>query len=322
MYRLGLVAALALFVTACIGPQYQHNKSAIAVLPVVETTPVPSNDDAADDPAIWVHPSDTSKSLVLGTDKRAGLAVYNLQGEQIQFIERGRLNNVDVRQGISVAGQQLDIAVATNKTNRSIDVFVIGSNGLVRFLQAQVLAIPKLYGICLHHRNGTDLVAFVNNKAGWHQQWLLNPNGQLTPTMEGEFLIASQPEGCVVNDSTNTLYFGEEDLGVWKMPADFRTADKRVLIDEVGAGHLSADVEGMAIYHAEQQSILVVSSQGDNSYALYDLADDTFLISVRIAKNVLGDVKVDGAQETDGIAVSSANFGGALARGLFVHESH
>jgi 3-phytase len=36
----------------------------------VETEPVPSSGDAADDPAIWVHPGDPARSLVLGTDKK------------------------------------------------------------------------------------------------------------------------------------------------------------------------------------------------------------------------------------------------------------
>ena len=36
-----------------------------------QTVPVPHGGDAADDPAIWIHPTDPEKSLLLGTDKRA-----------------------------------------------------------------------------------------------------------------------------------------------------------------------------------------------------------------------------------------------------------
>src|SRR5262245_62124935 len=40
----------------------------------LETEPFFDSDDAdADDPAIWVHPGDTSKSIVVGTLKNGGL---------------------------------------------------------------------------------------------------------------------------------------------------------------------------------------------------------------------------------------------------------
>lgn len=42
------------------------------VYATVETTPVPSGGDAADDVAIWVHPTDVSMSAVVGTNKQGG----------------------------------------------------------------------------------------------------------------------------------------------------------------------------------------------------------------------------------------------------------
>ena len=67
------------------------------VVATLETEPVPSSGDAADDPAIWIHPTDPLLSTILGTDKLLGLAVYDLSGQQIQFIPDGNLNNVDLR---------------------------------------------------------------------------------------------------------------------------------------------------------------------------------------------------------------------------------
>src|SRR5687768_16861420 len=66
----------------------------------VETTPVAGRGDAADDPAIWVHPVDPSLSTIIGTDKKAGgLAVYDLEGRQLQFAKLTGVNNVDLRDG-------------------------------------------------------------------------------------------------------------------------------------------------------------------------------------------------------------------------------
>src|SRR3989337_2683988 len=78
-----LTALLAIF---SIRPD--HSLAAPAsVMPTVETTPVPDAGDAADDVAIWIHPTDPSLSTVIGTDKLAsgGLGVYNLAGNQLYF---------------------------------------------------------------------------------------------------------------------------------------------------------------------------------------------------------------------------------------------
>ena len=65
----------------------------------METAPVYSQvgEDAADDPAIWINTENPENSLVIGTDKNAGLYSYNLNGEIVQFLKAGALNNVDLR---------------------------------------------------------------------------------------------------------------------------------------------------------------------------------------------------------------------------------
>lgn len=316
MWRRCLMLLALMAVAACHGLSPSAKPRMAQITAAVETTPVASAGDAADDPAIWVHPHDASKSLILGTDKRRGLAVYNLQGQQLQFLAQGKLNNVDVRQTIVLSDGAHDMAVATNRSTNSLDIFSISADGQLSVLLSQPVALAGLYGLCLQRRSSGELVAFVNSKDGWYQQWLLTPAGTVAPVLEGEFLIASQPEGCVVDDASATLYFGEESLGVWKMPADYRAADRRVLIDTVSGNNLQADVEGMAIYHHQHQRVLIVSSQGDSSFALYNLNDDSYIGSVRIAANKRR--RIDGVQDTDGVAVSSANFGGVFEHGVLV----
>src|SRR5687767_9180556 len=81
----------------------------------VETEPVQSKEDAADDPAIWLHPTDPSRSLVIGTDKKQGLDVYDLTGKRVQSLPDGRMNNVDLRYGFPLANRQVAIVAATNR---------------------------------------------------------------------------------------------------------------------------------------------------------------------------------------------------------------
>jgi 3-phytase len=61
----------------------------VSVVPVVETPQTVDTDEAplgvlegdSDDPAIWVHPTDPEKSLVLASLKNWGLAVFDLAGQ-------------------------------------------------------------------------------------------------------------------------------------------------------------------------------------------------------------------------------------------------
>jgi hypothetical protein len=58
----------------------------VPVKATVETNPVSDGGDAADDIAIWVHPSDSALSTVIATNKRGGMLVYDLTGAEIQYL--------------------------------------------------------------------------------------------------------------------------------------------------------------------------------------------------------------------------------------------
>ena len=55
-----------------------------------------ANADAADDPAIWRNAANPAASLIVATDKKAGLYVYGLDGKVRSFVAAGRVNNVDL----------------------------------------------------------------------------------------------------------------------------------------------------------------------------------------------------------------------------------
>lgn len=65
-----------LFVTSCNSATYQ-------VQATVETDPVHTSGDGADDTAIWLHPDTPEQSLIAGTDKGGGLIVYNLAAWEV-----------------------------------------------------------------------------------------------------------------------------------------------------------------------------------------------------------------------------------------------
>ena len=289
-----------------------------AVHAVVETEPVRGRGDAADDPAIWIHPDDASLSLILGTDKRRGLSVYDLSGREVQFLPRGRVNNVDLRQGAAMAGGPVTLVAATNRSERAMDIFTVSGEGKVELALAQALEIGDPYGICMHLDASGTAYAFVNGSDGEYEIWRLNETGELAPQRIDQFSLPTKPEGCVVDDHTGIAYIGEEEHGIWKMPARAGGFEDKTLLDSVESDRLTADVEGLDIYRTgEGGAILVASSQGDYTFAFYDLNDgDRYLGSVRIADSPVSDI--DGAEETDGLAVSSVNLGPGFEQGLLV----
>lgn len=309
--------ASAAFLAGCESP-VQVNETATPIVAIAETQPVESSDDAADDPAIWVHPENPEASLILGTDKRSGLGVYSLEGELVQFLNRGRLNNVDIRQNVPTNQGVMDIIVATNRTHIALDIFSIDNRGEVHFLLSQPLDTVDPYGVCMGLDNDGNAYAYTNDsETSEYQQWRLNPEGELSPELVGSWQLNSQPEGCAVHDASQTLYFGEENYGLWKMPANANRADEMLLIEPVGNGQLVADIEGMDIYEKGTTRWLVVSSQGDYSYAVYDLNNnDAYLGSFRVVDNL--ELGVDGSEETDGLTLSSAYLGEKYSQGMLV----
>lgn len=290
---------------------------AAVVEPRAQTELVARLGDVADDPAIWVHPSDPAQSRVLGTNKKQGLLVYDLQGRQRQFLASGRLNNVDLRQGVLMDGQAMDLAVASQRDDNSVVLFGIDASGVVAELARFATGFAEIYGICLFQPRAGGLEVIVNDKGGAFRQYRVGRSAsRWSGTLSREFRVGSQPEGCVADDRSERLFIGEEKRGVWTLGA--RAGQPARLRQVLGIGKdLRPDVEGMAIYYGAQASYLIVSSQGDNSYAVLDAVAPyrvrgRFKVGFNLAEGI------DGTSDTDGLDVTSRNLGAAYPKGLLV----
>ena len=183
MFAVGLAALLTGgFTGGCSEePAVTTRTDLPVVYAVVETEPVRGKGDAADDPAIWIHPEDASASLILGTDKRLGLSVYDLSGREVQFLRRGRINNVDLRQGVAMAEGPVTLAAATNRTERAMDIYRVSRQGRVELALAQPLEMEDPYGICMHLDGAGVAYAYVNGSDGAYEIWRLNAGGNWRP---------------------------------------------------------------------------------------------------------------------------------------------
>lgn len=285
------------------------------VFAVGETSPVLSEDDAADDPAIWINRNNPSASLILGTDKQAGLYIYDLKGEVRQFLPAGRLNNVDVRQDVVIDGWSGDIAAASNRTDDTVTLFAIEAGQVVETGRFPSL-ITEPYGLCMGETSDGVFV-FVAFKTGDLIAFRLSGPGGGAEAARLKF--DTQLEGCVLDDGAGVLYVGEEARGIWKTGFDGTGFATPRLVDEVRtASGMAADVEGLTIYDSgDGRGYLIASSQGNNSYAVYRReGENEFITRFRIAA---GDL-IDGAEETDGIAVTSASLGDEFPAGIFIAQ--
>lgn len=299
------------------------SESAKLVFASVETEPVPSAHDAADDPAIWVHPSDSSRSLVIGTDKKNGLEVYDLAGKRVQSLPDGRMNNVDIRHGFELGGQQVAIVAATNRTDQTLALYAVNGDGRLSNVSDGKIAtgMADPYGLCMYRSQAGEYFVFANDgDSGAYKQWQLEARGsKVGARLVREFTVGSQAEGCAADDGTAHLYIAEEDVGLWRYSASPAGGDARKQIDSVASGHLTDDAEGVAIFYgAGSSGYLLVSSQGSNDYNIYrrDGANE-FIGKFAIATNPAG---IDGTTDTDGIDVTSASLGSAFPHGVFIAQ--
>ncbi len=279
---------------------YHDANSVNTIFASVETDSVNTEGDSADDPAIWIHPDDPEQSLIIGTNKKSGLAVYDLSGKQIQFLEYGLPNNVDLRQDVKFFGESEDLGAFSDRMDNTVGWISI-NDGKIAFTRKFAVK-EEPYGFCLG-KSEQSLFAFVTYKSGLVEQYELVKNESVfNMPLRDSFKLETQLEGCVYDDSRNRLFVGEEAKGVWIFDNASETLVNPILIDEVGSENgIVADIEGIALYHSEEPK-LFVSSQGNDSFAVYEaLPPYSFIKRFRISAGTA----VDGAQETDGIEVTN-----------------
>jgi 3-phytase len=317
--------ASALGLRAADAGQEAEAAAPAVVRPVLETEVAASFGDAADDPAIWVHPEDPAKSLVIGTDKQLGLYVFDLEGRTLFTAPDGRMNNVDLRDGFPLGGEEVTLVAASNRSHDTIAVYRLdaGAPRLVDVAAGPLATgFADPYGLCLYRSaESGDLFVFVNEgDEGTFRQWRLHDdgNGRVAAELVREFEVGSQAEGCVADDETGALFVTEEGVGLWKYSAEPDGGDERRAIDDVDGGRLEADVEGVALWLApDGGGYIVVSSQGADNYLLYERGGEhAYVGSFHVVANAAAGV--DGASETDGLDVTSAPLGDRFPQGLLV----
>lgn len=329
----GVAVLLAGSVAATLA---QTDQAAREVKPVVTSDPVPHDPD---DPAIWIHPTDPTRSIVVVTDKiekTGGLYVFGLDGKLRQTIAPlDRPNNVDIEYGFELGGRSVDIAVATERKRSRLVVFAIGSDGKLSDVTGKTAVFADAkgeeaapMGISLYRRPRDGAIfAIVSRKEGPSGSYL----GQyrLTGSKEGKvdvtevrrfglFSGSGEIEAIVVDDPLGWVYYSDEGAGIRKYAADPDSPDAAKELALFGTAGWKGDREGLALWsRPDGTGYLVATDQisGASEFHVYrregapgrphDQATEIALLRSK-------------ADETDGIEVVSSPLGPNFPRGMMV----
>jgi len=327
----GLLALLAACATGEV--DYQGEGEGLVgvgapVRAVLETPPVGDpGQDAADDPAVWASAAPvrvgaaTVSGFVAGTDKKAGLYIYGLDGAILQFLPEGLLNNVDVTEGLSVAGRPQVVLGASDRTpgKTGVALYLFDPSGTgdnrVRLWGAITSDVVEPYGFCFA-RVGDQVHAILVGHEGELRQFVLTVDAAGGPAAREvrRAEIGSISEGCAADPATGALYINEENVGLWRYGLDPARGAARTLVQPVAPGVLVADAEGLTLLADGEARYLIGSSQGDSTFPVWriDGAEPEYK-----GRFVVQDGALDGVTGTDGLAALGGPVG-AFPEGVVV----
>ncbi len=300
--------------------QNPQAKPVVAIVADAETEPVTSFDDAADDPCVWINPIDVTKSTIIGTNKKEGLEVYDLEGKRLYSYKIGRVNNVDIRDGFLLNEKKVSVVTASNRTYNTISILIVKPTGELEDVAVRKVTsnLKEVYGLGMYKSPKTNkFYVFMVGKKGGVEQWeLFENNTQIDAKLVREFSLGSQGEGIVADDVHAKVYIGEENKALWKYDAEPSTKNNRIQVIGTKDLNMKADFEGVTLYDAGNgKGYIILSSQGNNSYAVFDRISNQYLGSFSLKDGI-----IDGTNDTDGIDVTSVNFGTKYPNGFFIAQ--
>jgi 3-phytase len=275
-------------------------------------------DDAArdqDDMCIWIHPDDPAASRIITSDKKAEhLFVYDLQGRTMQSVATPKPGNIDIRYNVPLGGESVDLVAFNQRRDENlVKVFVVDpADGTLRRVDDGSIVTEPGYGSGLFKSAKDGRLYFIKTfkDQGMVEQLELYDGGD--GTIQGDPARSwhiGQCEGVAAHDASGRLFISEEKLGIWALGGEPEAPSPGELVARVGENGLAADVEGMAVLPlSESEGYLLVSNQGVDNFHVYRFGDEFEFI---------GAFAIEGAEHTDGIAVSGVALGDRFPNGIF-----
>ncbi|MGH8243056.1 MAG: phytase, partial [Steroidobacteraceae bacterium] len=311
-------ASLALVIAALCGCAQQTptpaTEPAVATVAAAGET-APTAEDGANGVAIWVHPDDGAKSLILGAGGTGGLEVYGLDGALRQRVSEIEASQVTVRQSFNLGGRKLPLVLAYDPMRSQLTGYTIDVSGkLSRLPGAPIPADDELTGLCSFTSPITGRVyALGMTDSGDMLQWELFAKGDaLDAPLVRSVALGKGVEYCVVDEASATMFYGDEALGVMSLPVEPETDPIRGIVDLAAPrGGLAEEVKGLALARgADGKALLIVSDVSAERFSVYGVDGK---LQGRFQVGAGG--AVDAVGESEGIALATAPMGDAFPEG-------
>ena len=296
-----------------------------------------------DDPAIYLDAADAANSVVITAMKEGGLRVYGLDGAELSRLEPAgiRYNNVDLLYGVELGGERVDLAVASDRANDTLAIFRIDpdTKALTDVTSADIPA--SIFGVDDGEATAYGLATYTSRLDGARYAFVTQASGaaiaQLRleddgaggvtatvvrtldlPVAPGDDPADYQSEGIAIDAETGVGYVTVEgELGLLAFGAEPDAPNTFRTVAGIDSGVFAPDLEGVSIlYGADGGGALIVSSQGDSTFAAFDRQTNAYLGS--FAVGAAGGI--DGVEESDGLDIFSGALGDAFPNGLLVTQ--
>ena len=285
-----------------------------------------------------MHPSDPSKSLVIGTDKDSSgaLYVFNLEGKVIDSLVRKgiqRPNNVDVGYGLTLAdGSKVDFAVTGERLTSKLrffslpDMKELNPGGFEIFLGEEGPDFRDLMGVALYKSPSTGKQYVIAGRKNGPKDGTYLWQYEITAAADdiqlelvrkfGQYSGKKEIEAIAVDAALGYIYYSDEGVGVRKYAAEPDMGNEELAL--FATEGFADDHEGISIYEVDDSSgYLLVSDQQANLFHVFprEGSPENPHAHPLITKILLS------TNQSDGSEVSSRSFGPKFPRGIFIAMS-
>lgn len=315
---------IPLFTVLAIFSCKQEGSKLPAIAPDVITEKTPND---TDDPAIWIHPDDASKSIVFGTDKETngGIYAYDLNGkimEEKSIKNIQRPNNVDLEYGFQLNDSvSVDIIAFTEREKQQVRLFSVpdmqplDGGGFPVFEDEADVEKRLAMGIGLYKSpKDSSVYAIVSRKTGPSGTYLYQYKIESDSTgvsanlvrKFGSFTGGKEIEAIAVDDELGYVYYSDEGECVKKYYAEPIMGNQELAC--FGGERFLEDIEGIAIApYPNGEGYIIVSDQQRGQFNIFSRKGNNFIKAVNLS-----------TLETDGCDVVTAPLSDTFPNGLFV----
>ncbi len=323
-----------------------------AALPVAESPRLIGQADPPDDSlagraadaAIWVHPTEPGDSLVITTIEGGGLQVLDLSGRVIQTIAPTaygdrKFDGIDLIYNFASAGQKIDLAIVSDSAHNALVAFRIDPQ-IRQLIEVTSAGIPQpLSGEGENSTTTHHLATYTSPSSGRYYVFVSQGDGsritQLELSDDGTGGVtgavvrvielpalpnntsAPQAGGLVADRLLGNLFVTLSNRGeILKFSAEPEGGADYAVIPTPHEDNTDAGIAGATLYYGLGRSgYLLVSSQSDHTYALFQRAGDHGYVG----RFVIGDNGgIDQATGTEGLDVINVALGQPFPYGLLV----